>query len=71
VISYALAFFGVVSAWLLENAYRAGPLTASQPRITLINPVISTLWGVVVFGEQVNTGTILALTPLPQGGAAS
>jgi drug/metabolite transporter (DMT)-like permease len=62
---YACASAGVVSAWLLENAYQAGPLTASQPGITLIDPVISTLWGVVVFGEQVNHGVFLALTPLP------
>jgi drug/metabolite transporter (DMT)-like permease len=62
---YACATSGVASAWLLENAYQAGPLTASQPGITLVDPVISTLWGVVVFGEQVNRGTLLARTPLP------
>jgi drug/metabolite transporter (DMT)-like permease len=62
---YACATAGVASAWLLENAYQAGPLTASQPGITLVDPIISTLWGVVVFGEQVNRGAILALSPLP------
>jgi len=55
----------VTSAWLLQNAYQAGPLTASQPGITLVDPIVSTLWGVVVFGEQINHGTLLALTPLP------
>jgi drug/metabolite transporter (DMT)-like permease len=62
---YACITAGVGSAWLLENAYQAGPLTASQPGITLVDPVISTLWGVLVFGEQVNRGAILALSPLP------
>ena len=62
---YACASAGVTSAFLLENAYQAGPLTASQPGITLVDPVVSTLWGVVVFGETVNRGALLALTTLP------
>ncbi len=62
---YACMTTGALSAWLLENAYQAGPLAASQPGITLVNPVISTVWGVAVFGEQINRGTLLALTPLP------
>lgn len=62
---YATVTAGVTSAFLLQNAYQAGPLTASQPGITLVDPIVSTLWGVVVFGEQVNHGTLLALTPLP------
>jgi drug/metabolite transporter (DMT)-like permease len=62
---YATVTAGVVSSVLLENAYQAGPLTASQPGITLVDPLISTLWGVVVFGELVNRGALLALTPVP------
>jgi drug/metabolite transporter (DMT)-like permease len=62
---YACATSGVAAAFLLENAYQAGPLTASQPGITLVDPVISTLWGVVVFGELVSRGAILAFTPIP------
>jgi hypothetical protein len=62
---YATVTAGVTSAFLLQNAYQAGPLTASQPGITLVDPIVSTLWGVVVFGEQVNHGVLLALTPLP------
>jgi drug/metabolite transporter (DMT)-like permease len=62
---YACASAGVVSAFLLENAYQAGPLTASQPGITLVDPMVSTVWGVVVFGETINHGTLLGLTALP------
>jgi drug/metabolite transporter (DMT)-like permease len=62
---YACISAGVASAWLLENAYQAGPLTASQPGITLVDPVISTLWGVMVFGEQVRQGGALAFIPIP------
>jgi len=62
---YATVAAGITSAFLLQNAYQAGPLTASQPGITLVDPIVSTVWGVVVFGEQVNHGVLLALTPLP------
>src|SRR5215469_14170619 len=62
---YACASAGVVAAFLLENAYQAGPLTASEPGITLVDPLVSTIWGIVVFGETVNHGTALALTALP------
>jgi drug/metabolite transporter (DMT)-like permease len=62
---YACISSGLISVWLLQNAYEAGPLAASQPGITLVDPIVSTLWGVVVFGEGVNRGVLLALTPLP------
>jgi len=54
---YACVAAGLVSVWLLQNACEAGPLTASQPGITLVDPIISTLWGVVVFGEHVTHRT--------------
>lgn len=41
---------------LLQNAVRAGRLVASQPGITLANPLLAAGWGVVVFHEQVRTG---------------
>jgi len=62
---YACATAGVAAAWLLENAYQAGPLAASQPGITLVDPLISTLWGVLVFGERVNTGMSVAFIAMP------
>ncbi|MGH3402271.1 MAG: DMT family transporter [Streptosporangiaceae bacterium] len=61
---YATVTAGITAAFLLQNAYQAGPLTASQPGITLVDPIVSTLWGVVVFGEQINHGVPLALAPL-------
>jgi drug/metabolite transporter (DMT)-like permease len=62
---YATIGAGVASAFLLENAYQAGPLTASQPGITLVDPLVSTIWGIVVFGETTNHGLLLRLTALP------
>ena len=37
---------------------RLGP----QPGLTLTDAIVSILWGVLVFGEQVRTGWFLALT---------
>jgi drug/metabolite transporter (DMT)-like permease len=62
---YATVAAGLVSVWLLQNAYNAGPLAAAQPGITLIDPVVSTCWGVLVFDESVREGPILWLTGLP------
>ena len=41
---------------LLQNALRAGHLVASQPGITLANPLVAAAWGILVFHEQVRTG---------------
>jgi len=57
---YACAAAGIVSFWLLENAYHAGPLAAAQPGITLADPLVATTWAVFVFGEPVRTGSVLA-----------
>ncbi|HEY3906850.1 MAG TPA: DMT family transporter [Streptosporangiaceae bacterium] len=67
---YACALAGVGSAFLLENAYQAGPLAASQPGITLVDPMVSTVWGIVVFGETVSHGALLGLTVLPAAAVA-
>ena len=34
----------------------AGRLLAAQPGLTLSDPIVSVLWGVLVFGERVRTG---------------
>jgi drug/metabolite transporter (DMT)-like permease len=49
----------VVSAgafFLLQNAMQAGRLVASQPGITLANPLIAAVWGIGLFHEHVRTG---------------
>jgi drug/metabolite transporter (DMT)-like permease len=67
---YACATAGVAAAFLLENAYQAGPLAASQPGITLVDPMVSTVWGIVVFGETISHGALLGLTVLPAAAVA-
>jgi hypothetical protein len=62
---YACGAAGLVSTWLLQNAYHAGTLAAAQPGVTLADPLLATLWGTVAFSEPVRHGAILVLTALP------
>ena len=62
---YAAAASGLLGTWLLENAYHAGRLAAAQPGITLMDPLVATLWGVLAFGEKVSSWPLLGLAALP------
>jgi drug/metabolite transporter (DMT)-like permease len=54
--TYAIMMLGPLSFFLLQNALQAGSLVASQPGLTLANPVVAVAWGIGVFGEQVPGG---------------
>lgn len=54
--TYAMMVAGPTGFFLLQNALRAGPLVASQPGLTLANPLLALGWGVAVFDEQVRGG---------------
>lgn len=58
--TYAMLVAGPVGFFLLQNALRAGPLVASQPGLTLANPLVAVGWGIVVFDEQVRGGAWVA-----------
>ncbi|HEX9033441.1 MAG TPA: DMT family transporter, partial [Streptosporangiaceae bacterium] len=62
---YACGAAGITSTWLLQNAYHAGTLAAAQPGITLTDPLVSNIWGIAAFGEQVRDGWILLLGVFP------
>jgi hypothetical protein len=68
---YACAVTGILSTWLLENAYQAGPLTAAQPGIALMDPLAATTWGVAVFGEQIRSGWALGLAAVAVAAVAA
>lgn len=57
---YAMVAAGIGAMFLVQSAMNAGRLVAAQPGLTLTDPVVSVLWGVLVFGEQVRTGWFLA-----------
>lgn len=62
--TYGVAVLGPLSFYLLQNALQAGNLVASQPGFTLVNPLVSVLWGWLVFGEQPRGGAYLVGTAL-------
>ncbi|HUA31659.1 MAG TPA: DMT family transporter [Streptosporangiaceae bacterium] len=53
--TYALAFFGALAVFLVQNAIHAGPIVASQSTIVLVDPVASILVGVGLFGDDLRT----------------
>jgi len=62
--TYAMAVFGIASLGLVQAALNAGTLVAAQPGITLLDPLVSLLWGTVVIGEQTRSGPVLGLAGL-------
>jgi drug/metabolite transporter (DMT)-like permease len=62
--TYAMVGFGIASLGLVQAALNAGTLVAAQPGITLLDPLVSLLWGTVVIGEHTRTGPILLLAAL-------
>ena len=59
--AYALMLTGSAGMLLASHAFAAGPLAASQPGFTILDPVTATLLGVFLFSEHLAT-TPAALT---------
>ena len=55
---YAMVASGVLGMFLVQSALNAGKLIAVQPGLTLSDPIISILWGVLAFHERVHGGPI-------------
>jgi hypothetical protein len=53
---YAMVAAGALGMFLTQSALNAGQLIAAQPGLTLSDPLISVLWGVMVFNERVRQG---------------
>jgi drug/metabolite transporter (DMT)-like permease len=58
---YGMIAAGALAMFLVQSALNAGRLLAVQPGLTLSNPIVAILWGVLVFGERVRGGAFLAL----------
>jgi drug/metabolite transporter (DMT)-like permease len=52
---YAVVASGVLGTLLLQAAFAAGPLSASQPAILIVDPLASIALGIELFGERLNT----------------
>jgi drug/metabolite transporter (DMT)-like permease len=57
--TYAMVVAGLVGMYLMQNAVHAGRLVVAQPGITLADPVVAIVWGVVVFRESPRTGPVI------------
>lgn len=55
---YVLLLSGAVAMYLVSNAFQAGPLAASQPGLTIVDPLVASLLGVTLFGEQIRHGPL-------------
>ncbi|MGH9062477.1 MAG: DMT family transporter [Acidimicrobiales bacterium] len=56
--TYALVAVGVASLLTAQSAFQAGPLRASLPVLTVLDPVVSIVVGALAFGEGIDTAGI-------------
>src|SRR5580658_10004306 len=52
---YALAASGLAGLFLTQNAFRAGPVTASQSTLVIVDPLASIIIGIGLCGDHVQT----------------
>jgi drug/metabolite transporter (DMT)-like permease len=55
---YVLILAGVVGMVLAQSAFQAGPLDASLPVLTVVDPVVSITIGALAFSEGLRTGKV-------------
>lgn len=53
--TYGLAVFGLLSVFLTQNAFHAGPIGASQAALVLVDPLVSITIGIALFGDDLQT----------------
>jgi hypothetical protein len=70
-----LLVVGAATMLLASHALAAGPLAASQPGFTILDPLAASLLGIFLFGERIQTGPwdlageVLALALVVAGAA--
>jgi len=55
---YVWAVMGLAATAWEQSAFRAGPLTASLPAVTVTEPIVGSVLGVTVLGETLSTNTV-------------
>lgn len=53
--TYVLACTGLLSVFLAQNAFHAGPIAASQSTLVLVDPLASILIGIFLFNNDLRT----------------
>jgi len=67
---YVLLLSGAASMFLASHAFQAGSLAASQPGLTIVDPLVASVLGVMLFGERLDVaptalaGELVALVVL-------
>jgi drug/metabolite transporter (DMT)-like permease len=59
--TYAAIACGLSGVLLMQWAIHSGPLLAAQPGFTLMDPLVSIFWGVLVYNEATRVGGWLVL----------
>ena len=54
--TYAAVTMGILGVVVMQWALHTGPLLAAQPGFTLMDPLVSIFWGVLVYHEVTRTG---------------
>ncbi len=65
--TYAMVAAGIAGMFLVQNAMQAGKIVVAQPGITLLDPFVAILWGVIGLREQ-TSGSGLHLDLAATGG---
>ncbi len=52
---YAMAVSGLLAVFLAQNAFHAGPVTASQAALVIVDPLASIAIGIGLFGDTIHT----------------
>ena len=55
---YAMAVAGLVGLFLAQNAFHAGPVTASQATLVVVDPLVSIAIGIGLFNDHVDTSSL-------------
>lgn len=53
---YIMALFGILSVYLFQYALASGRLMYAQPGVTLADPFIAIIWGLLVYNENIRGG---------------
>lgn len=53
--TYGVVVFGVVSVFLTQNSFHAGPIGASQAALVLVDPLVSISIGIALFNDNLQT----------------
>jgi drug/metabolite transporter (DMT)-like permease len=55
---WGMAVAGLLGVFLTQNAFHAGPVTASQSTLVIVDPLVSLLLGIGLFGDDLQTGGV-------------